>query len=126
MWREMRKNILTASNFDVVVKRRICTPCHNLLQRLLYNQNKNTKSILYGRNNEDRAIKKYEENTSNFVKKCGLFIDREYPFLGASPDGLIDEDGLIEVKCIPSIGSDKLLQVKKKDVCFEIINGLIR
>jgi len=37
------------------------------------------------------------------IKLCGLFIDTENPCLGASPDGLIDEDGLVEIK-MPFVG----------------------
>jgi hypothetical protein len=33
------------------------------------------------------------------VKPCGLFIDSEFPFLAATPDGLIGEDGITEIKC---------------------------
>lgn len=33
------------------------------------------------------------------VRSCGLFVDMQYGFLAASPDGLIDADGIIEVKC---------------------------
>jgi len=33
------------------------------------------------------------------VADCGLFIDEKYPFLGATPDGLLGEDGLVEIKC---------------------------
>ncbi|GFY45684.1 yqaJ domain-containing protein [Trichonephila inaurata madagascariensis] len=33
------------------------------------------------------------------VKKCGLFVDPENPYLCTSPDGLIGSDGLIEIKC---------------------------
>lgn len=32
-------------------------------------------------------------------EKCGFFISAEYPFLGASPDGLLGEDTIIEIKC---------------------------
>jgi hypothetical protein len=35
----------------------------------------------------------------NILFPPGLFIDYENPFLGASPDGLIDNDGLVEIKC---------------------------
>jgi hypothetical protein len=34
--------------------------------------------------------------------KClpaGFFIRPDYPFLGTSPDGVIDDEYLIEVKC---------------------------
>ncbi|GFV27600.1 hypothetical protein TNCV_2522851 [Trichonephila clavipes] len=36
---------------------------------------------------------------STEVKICGLFVDKDKPFLCASPDGLVGDDGLIENKC---------------------------
>lgn len=36
---------------------------------------------------------------------CGLFVDKNLNFLAASPDGLIGDDGIIEIKCPPSIKS---------------------
>lgn len=33
------------------------------------------------------------------VKKCGLFVDSFKPWLGASPDGIIGDNRLIEIKC---------------------------
>ena len=37
------------------------------------------------------------------VEKTGFFIDTEHPFIGASPDGLVDckchGAGLLEIKC---------------------------
>ena len=34
-----------------------------------------------------------------------MFIDPEHPFLPTSPDGLVGEDGLVEVKC-PHLARD--------------------
>lgn len=51
----------------------------------------------YGIKNEDTAIFDYMTTTGNLVNKCGFFPKDDW--LGASPDGLIDEDGLLEVKC---------------------------
>jgi len=31
------------------------------------------------------------------VRKCGLIINPNYPFLGASPDGLDGESGIVEI-----------------------------
>jgi hypothetical protein len=45
----------------------------------------------------------YEEQTNCTVEKCGLFVDQDNPFLGASLDGLIADDGLIKVKCLHSV-----------------------
>ncbi|KAK4882859.1 hypothetical protein RN001_006178 [Aquatica leii] len=110
LWRSMRKNLLTASNFGAVIKRRISTPCHNLVKRLLY----------------ATAIEMYETKTHNSVQKCGLFVDIKNPFLAASPDGLIGNDGLVEIKCLPSIGDSKMRDIEHKNLCFEVINETIR
>lgn len=41
-----------------------------------------------------------------------VFIDSKLPFLGASPDGLIGDNGLVEIKCpISASGMDPNLAV---------------
>ncbi|GFV45497.1 yqaJ domain-containing protein [Trichonephila clavipes] len=53
----------------------------------------------YGLANEIApGSKRYEREYSTEVKICGLFVDKDKPFLCASPDGLVG-DGLIEIKC---------------------------
>ena len=51
----------------------------------------------YGTKSEHNAIQDYMLETGNEVIECGFYTHAEW--LGASPDGLIGEDGLIEVKC---------------------------
>lgn len=51
----------------------------------------------YGTNNEQAAIECYEFKTGNKVEKAP-FVPYE-DWLGASPDGFIGDEGLIEVKC---------------------------
>ncbi|OXA47309.1 hypothetical protein Fcan01_17579 [Folsomia candida] len=60
----------------------------------------------YGKNNEENAIKAYEMVKGlipGSVKKCGLFVDLNNGIFAASPDRVLDDDGLLEVKCPPSI-----------------------
>lgn len=33
------------------------------------------------------------------IEPSGLFVDSEQFYLAASPDGLIGDDGLVEIKC---------------------------
>lgn len=50
------------------------------------------------------------------IEKCGLFIDKDHCYLGASPDGLYS-DGLIEIKCpISAFGIDFDTAVRTKKV----------
>lgn len=41
----------------------------------------------------------YEVKTGNFVDQVGFIIHPDIAYAGASPDGLIDSDGLVEIKC---------------------------
>ena len=50
-----------------------------------------------GKELEAEAINMYQATTFNVVESCGFFPFGEW--MGASPDGLIGEDGLLEVKC---------------------------
>ncbi|XP_054265988.1 uncharacterized protein LOC128988593 [Macrosteles quadrilineatus] len=121
LWEEKRKNRLTASKFGQIVKRKDHTPCHNLVKNLLYPKNLNSAAVVFGRLHEKEAISKYEEEHNVVVKECGLFIDNAYPFLGASPDGLVGDEGLVEVKCLPSVKAPLVECVKeKKTLCLEI------
>ena len=54
----------------------------------------------YGIESEPEAIKKYEEQTNSVVATSGLWVNPKYPFLGCSADGLVDQDGIIEIKSL--------------------------
>lgn len=48
---------------------------------------------------EAKARLDYEAETGNLVETTGFWVSHDWPWLGASPDGLIGEDGLVEIKC---------------------------
>lgn len=52
-----------------------------------------------GHRNENKARELYARKTGTTVGKAGLFISLEFGALGASPDGLIEDDGILEIKC---------------------------
>lgn len=60
----------------------------------------------YGNDNEPAALMAYEQETRNFVDKA-YFVTYE-DWLGASPDGYIGDDGLLEIKCPFSRRKDAL------------------
>nr|XP_042908919.1 uncharacterized protein LOC122271496 [Parasteatoda tepidariorum] len=98
LWVEERRKRITASNFGTVCCRLPHTGCGNLVKSLLYS-NVDTKSMQYGRFNEKHAIEHIEKHLDIRVQPCSLFVDEEDFYLGATPDGLIDNDGILEVKC---------------------------
>lgn len=124
-WREIRKNMLTASNFGAVINRREKTPPHNLVKRLLYGGEVFTKSMEYGRINESVAIERYAADRNILVEKCGIFIDFVNPYLGASPDGLVGVDGIVEVKCLASLEGEDIFTTQKKK-CYNVDENQIK
>lgn len=56
------------------------------------------KSIQWGNDHEEVAIKVFEQATQKKVSPTGIWLHPS-GILGASPDGLVEDNGLIEVKC---------------------------
>lgn len=61
---------------------------------------------MHGRKHEPKAIKSFEKDSHNTVRKCGMFVSLENNFLAASPDGLVAKVSLLEVKCPYSIRNE--------------------
>ena len=56
-----------------------------------------SKAMQWGTENEDNARNVYEVMTGNEVTNGGFFIFDENT--GSSPDGLVGNDGIVEIKC---------------------------
>ena len=118
LWLDQRKGRITASMFHRVMTG-MYTYSHdpsvsmdNLLKKLCgYSDTPmDIPALKYGRNMEAEAIEKYKAlhmstcgKCGCSVKQCGIFIDKNDKFIGASPDGIIachhHGSGLLEVKC---------------------------
>ena len=53
----------------------------------------------YGTANEPNGILAYSAHTGNMVQNTGLHVHKDTDWLAGSPDGVIGEEGLLEVKC---------------------------
>lgn len=58
-----------------------------------------SKSLSWGREVEGYAREAYELETGRLVVPSKFLLHPEYDYIGASPDGLVGDDGGIEVKC---------------------------
>ena len=56
-------------------------------------------AMQWGTDQEPFARAAYEHHTGTMVEECGLVLHPEISDSGASPDGLVGDDGLIEIKC---------------------------
>lgn len=83
----------------------------------------NIKSIQYGKDHEHIALEQLAvlrsaDGSPCVVKKCGLFVDSEIGYLGASPDGLMDNDRIVEIKCPYSCAKMSVEDGIKKNKIF--------
>lgn len=125
IWHKERLNRITASNFGTICKMRANTNTKNLVKSLLtpnYHQSA-IKSIKYGIEKEEIAKKLFTERTNLQVQQSGLFVDTEYLFMGASPDGIVEDGALLEIKCPFSARDDKIVDAikSKRILCCQLL-----
>ncbi len=56
-------------------------------------------ALKWGKDVEPYARQAYELKTGAFVEECEFIQHPDYPFAGASLDGAIGSDGMLEMKC---------------------------
>ncbi|GFX78856.1 yqaJ domain-containing protein [Trichonephila clavipes] len=98
-WRYERSLRLSSFFQRNCLQEKIYSVFSKLVMRIVYGRDLCNTAMKYGLANEEIARKQYEREYSTEVKICGLFVDKDKPFLCASPDGLVGDDGLIEIKC---------------------------
>lgn len=99
-WIEIRKKLITASNFGPICKRQVSRSTAPLVKNVLYKKNlAHVTSVSHGVENEKQALQQMELQEAIKIEPCGLFIDEYYPFIGATPDGLVGDDKIVEIKC---------------------------
>lgn len=107
-WYEARLGKATASNFSAIMARgkngelaaRKNYRAQLVSERLTATKadNFSSASMQWGVETEDTARLRYELRSGNTVEDCGFFAHEKLQ-AGASPDGLVGEDGLVEIKC---------------------------
>lgn len=66
----------------------------------------------WGRLHEPLAAMDFLRTTGVLIEDCGFFIHPDHLWLGATPDGLIQDDGIAEIKCPFGIRNDNPPQFK--------------
>lgn len=108
-WFQARLGVVTASRVaDVVAKTKSGPSASraNYMAQLICERLTNqpqasytSPAMLWGVEQEPAARAAYEAQTGSLVSECGLILHPTIPDAGASPDGLIGDDGLVEIKC---------------------------
>lgn len=97
VWMEERRKRLVTSFFGYICNKLPTTKCDKIIKTILYN-NLESNAIKYGRRHVKDALCEIKKMNIQ-VEPCGLMVDSKLPFLAATADGLIGEDGILEIKC---------------------------
>lgn len=109
---------MTASNFGSVINAKRVTP--SLIKRLLGEYDiSRVKAVAWGVTIEAETIKTFTAKTHLEVVETGVWLD-ESGVLGASPDGLVGEDHVLEAKCSYTFRDASIEEALKSDTfCLE-------
>lgn len=100
-----RKGLIKASSVGAILGYDPYRTTENVMRQMvrewqgLPNEFTGNIATEWGSYNEDTARAQYELSSGFAVETCGFFVSDVYPWLVASPDGLIGDQGLIEIKC---------------------------
>lgn len=129
LWFQQRSGHITASKLRNAVVTNAENPSPSLIKGIYYPESTKFYSVAceYGCKHESEARKEYtyimqKDHTSFEIKECGLVIDPMFPFLGATPDGLVTcaccGNGTLEVKCPFSCRKKELKGVAEENSRF--------
>lgn len=101
-WHQARCGVITASEFHKVLAKGQGKVRRSYLMEIVGEritecpkESFTTPAMERGHEQEPIARELYEVQTGNEVTECGFMLDGDY---GYSPDGIIGDDGLIEIK----------------------------
>jgi putative phage-type endonuclease len=105
-WRKARLGHVSASSIANVMAKGAGKTRQSYLEKIVaerltqeLGEGFTNASMEWGVENEAIARATYEVMTGVFVEKTGFWKHPTIEWLGASPDGLVADDGLIEIKC---------------------------
>lgn len=100
-WYQARAGKITGSNFSAALGLNPYKSRQALWRELTGRAEPQASNSFtkWGTDNEPIACDWYEAETGNIVRPIGFVVHPRYDFIGVSPDGLIGNDGGIEIKC---------------------------
>ena len=104
-WHELRKNRITGSRVPGILGLSPYLKADDVMREMvrqaLGEPTEFTGNVAtdWGREHEAEAVFFYERETFQKVNEVGIVIDDQYDWLAFSPDGIVDDDLFVEVKC---------------------------
>lgn len=72
-----------------------------------------TKAMQWGIDMEDDAREFYAVRYDSPVAQVGFLVHPVYRFAGASPDGLVDNNGMVEFKCMDTVNHLRAIHARE-------------
>jgi len=126
-WHQLRLGKVTASRVADILAKTKTGPSASRQNYLIELALQRTTGIIqesysnaameWGTQTEPQARVAYEVNTNNFVDQVAFVDHPSIAWFGCSPDGLVSDRGLVEIKCRNSAGhweTIKLNEIPKK------------
>ena len=120
-WKEERLIRLQASSFGRICTATVRTDFVKMAASLTVHKEINAEPIKHGRKYEATAQKAYTSETKCAVTPSGIVVCEQEPFLGCSPDGLVGEDNIIEIKCPYSARDQQITPTTVPYICTVIL-----
>lgn len=104
-WFAQRRGRVTGSNVGAILGVNPWRTADDVLRAMVREHHgapsefEGNQATAHGNFHEDGAIVEYTMETGIKIRPCGFFVHPEHDWLGASPDGLIGDDTLAEIKC---------------------------
>ena len=98
-WHAVREGKITASIAAACLGFDEYTSRQKAYRTILGEKATENKHMRWGTEFEATARLEYEVATGNMIEETGFWLHHEFDWLGASPDGMIGDDGLLEIKC---------------------------
>ena len=128
LWFKYRAGRITASRMKAVCHTNSDKPAQSLIKGICYPEafSFKSKATIWGCQHEQKARNIYfktcnGQHESFSVKDSGLVVNCEWPFIGASPDGIINcschGKGVLEIKC-PFCHQESTIQSAAMDKSF--------
>lgn len=99
-WYEIRNTIITSTDVSTILESNKYQSKRQLLLNKISNKiSQSNESVEWGNFFEDIAFNIYSNKYNIKIHNLGLILHDKYKFLGASPDGLLENNILLEIKC---------------------------
>lgn len=97
-WFAERRKRISSSNFSRICKATSHTDLEKLALSIINPVAFKSAATNYGVKYETVAVAKYDLTVQK-TSDCGLFVCGDLPYLAATPDRIVNEDTVLEVKC---------------------------